>query len=200
MAWAANSSWAQVKSGVAGSLHDIDGRGCKTCHAPHNGSVALAPGTDQSTGQLLLWDRALSTSTFGTYDSPTMNQKAKEVGGLPLAQTESRMYSLLCLSCHDGTTTPTVAMASSAKVGRSPESYGLMNDHPVNVFWKHQFLAGGQAPCANCHFIHGRGQPAVPFYSGYVQCASCHDPHTRTNEKFLRVTNQNSTLCRFCHG
>ena len=193
-------AWAQVKSGVFGSLHDIDGHGCKSCHASHNGSVAVPPGTDQATGELLLWDRALSNVTFGAYDSLTMDRKPVEVGGLPLLRTEPRMYTLLCMSCHDGVTTPAVIMAPSAKVGSPSGSDGLRNDHPVNVYWNHQTLAGWLPPCANCHILHGRGQRALPFYGQYMQCATCHDPHTQVSEKFLRITNRDSSICRYCHG
>ena len=198
--WTAGVTWAQVKSGVFGSKHDIEGHGCKSCHAPHNGSVAVPPGADQATGEVFLWDRVFSNLTFGTYGSPSMNRQPQEAGGLPLARTEPRAYTLLCLSCHDGVTTPGVIAPSEAKVGSPSESDGLRNDHPVNVYWSHQTLAGGQPLCSNCHFIHGGGQTAVPFYGRYIQCASCHDPHTRVNEKFLRITNANSAICRFCHG
>ena len=198
--WIAKLSSAQVKSGVLGSPHDIEGHGCKSCHVSHNGSVAVTPRGDQATGEVLLWDRAFSNVTFGTYSSSTMNRQAVEAGGLPLARTESRAHTLLCLSCHDGVTTPGLIAPASAKVGSPGESDGLRNDHPVNVNWNHQTLAGGQPSCSNCHILHGGGQRALPFYGGYVQCASCHDPHSRVNEKFLRITNTNSAICRFCHG
>jgi predicted CXXCH cytochrome family protein len=45
--------------------------------------------------------------------------------------------------------------------------------------------AGGTA-------IAGGAQP-------YVECASCHDPHT-TNDTFLRVSNAGSTVCLACHN
>ena len=199
MTGATSFLWAQVKSGVIGSRHDVDGYGCKSCHAPHNGSVAIAPGTDQSTGQVLLWDRDFSSLAFETYDSPTMNEKAEEVGGLLLLNTQSRVYTLLCMSCHDGVTTPDMVLSTSDKVGSLTDSYGLTNDHPVNVIWSHQTLAGGQPSCSNCHDFHGQPS-ALPFYSGYVQCSSCHDPHSRANENFLRISNTNSALCLFCHG
>jgi len=32
----------------------------------------------------------------------------------------------------------------------------------------------------------------------FVECASCHDPHT-TNQTFLRVSNANSAVCLACH-
>ena len=200
MMWATNPLWPQVKSGVLGSSHDVQGHGCKSCHAPHNGAVALTPGADPTTGEVLLWDRAFSNVTFGVYASPTMNRQALEAGGLPLSRTESRAYTLLCLSCHDGVTTTGVVAPVSAKVGSPTQSDGLRNDHPVNVSWNHQTLAGGLPSCSNCHFLHGGGEPLLPFFGGYVQCASCHDPHTRVNEKFLRITNTNSAICRFCHG
>ena len=33
----------------------------------------------------------------------------------------------------------------------------------------------------------------------YVECASCHDPHTAVNPTFLRVSNAGSGLCLTCH-
>lgn len=33
----------------------------------------------------------------------------------------------------------------------------------------------------------------------YVECASCHDPHTDTNATFLRVSNAASAVCLACH-
>ena len=40
--------------------------------------------------------------------------------------------------------------------------------------------------------IAGGAQP-------YVECASCHDPHTSDQATFLRTTNANSALCLSCH-
>lgn len=39
------------------------------------------------------------------------------------------------------------------------------------------------------------GQAAVPF----VECSSCHDPHTANTRLFLRVSNEGSKLCLTCH-
>ena len=33
----------------------------------------------------------------------------------------------------------------------------------------------------------------------FVECASCHDPHTNQNPTFLRVSNDNSAVCLACH-
>ncbi|RZI42023.1 hypothetical protein EGT07_15625 [Herbaspirillum sp. HC18] len=33
----------------------------------------------------------------------------------------------------------------------------------------------------------------------YVECASCHDPHTSAQPTFLRISNANSAVCLACH-
>ena len=33
----------------------------------------------------------------------------------------------------------------------------------------------------------------------FVECASCHDPHTSANPTFLRVSNAGSAVCLSCH-
>jgi predicted CXXCH cytochrome family protein len=189
----ASVAWAQ-KSKVIGSAHDVGGNGCASCHAPHNGSAATG-GTDQSTGKILLWDRAFSSQAFGTYDSPTMNNKASEIGGLPIANTEPRMSSLLCMSCHDGVTTPSVIAATySVAVGNSTNSFGLTNDHPVNMSLdptKDTGLAAVTAVTSAGLKLFGT--------SNTVQCGTCHDVHNPTNAPFLRVTNTGSQLCTTCH-
>ncbi|NJD25987.1 MAG: hypothetical protein FIB06_11345 [Betaproteobacteria bacterium] len=37
------------------------------------------------------------------------------------------------------------------------------------------------------------------FYQPFVECASCHDPHTEANPTFLRVSNVGSGVCLSCH-
>ena len=84
----ASATFAQTKSTVIGTVHNISAAGCLSCHAPHNGSVATG-GTNQNTGTTLLWDRGFTTVTFGTYTSPTMNSAAAEVGTTTPAARES---------------------------------------------------------------------------------------------------------------
>ena len=182
------------KAKVIGSAHDINTAGCLSCHAPHNGSVATG-GTDQTTGRILLWDRAFSAQTFGTYDSPTMDSKATEVGGLPLSATEARMYSMLCMSCHDGVTTPTlIGPTDKHAVGNPTNSAGLTNDHPVNMAYdptKDTGLAAITAVTTAGLKLYGT--------TNTMQCASCHNPHDNTISKFLRKSNAGSGLCITCH-
>jgi len=193
------------KTGVAGSTHDISGNGCKSCHAPHNGSVAN--GGTQNTGLIQLWSRSFpaAANTFGVYDSATMANKATDLGGSALTtSSDVRMYSLLCLSCHDGVTSTFSAINSGAGMktanmvgsklsfGGPYESLGLTNDHPVNI---------NHDPSKNASLAAAATVTAtLPLYGSgnSLQCATCHEPHNNTNTNYLRMVN-NTTLCTTCH-
>jgi predicted CXXCH cytochrome family protein len=189
-----STAWAQ-KSKVIGSKHDVGGIGCKSCHASHDGAKSTG-GTDAGSGRILLWDRNFSTTTFGTYDSPSMQNKAVEIGGAtPLGNTENRMNSMLCMSCHDGVTSTAVISATApTAIGNPTNSFGLQNDHPVNM--SHDPTKNtGLAPVAS---VLSAG---LVLYgsTNTVQCSSCHTTHDPTNGSFLRKANTNSAVCTTCH-
>jgi predicted CXXCH cytochrome family protein len=46
--------------------------------------------------------------------------------------------------------------------------------------------------------LYSRGSAGVPEGVPFVECTSCHDPHT-TNDLFLRVKNDQNQLCMTCH-
>ena len=188
------------KTGLASSSHDIGGIGCKGCHAPHNGALANG-GSTGSTALILLWSRNFPTAgtAFGVYDSATMQNKATELNTTSLTtSTDVRMYSLLCLSCHDGVTSSfTPAMKNlnmvGARTGSAYNSYGLTNDHPVNIAYdptKDTSLQPVASVTAN-----------LPLYgtTNSVQCGTCHEPHNNTNTNYLRMAN-NTTMCTTCHN
>ncbi len=187
------------KTGLAGTTHDIGANGCKSCHAPHSG--ALANGGPESSGLILLWSRSFpaSTNTFGIYDSATMTPKAVELGGGALTtSTDVRMYSLLCLSCHDGVTSSfSPAMQTKNMVGSKTgfgagayNSLGLTNDHPVNVVYDPTKTPALQALATVA--------AVLPLYSNTMQCSTCHDPHNNVNSNYLRQAN-NTAHCTTCH-
>lgn len=189
------AAWAQ-KSKVIGSKHDVGGIGCKSCHASHDGAKATG-GTDAGSGRILLWDRNFSTTTFNTYDSPSMQSKAAEIGGAtPLGNTEARMNSMLCMSCHDGVTTTGVIPATGATaIGNPTNSFGLQNDHPVNMAYD-PTKDTSLAPLANVT----AGGLVLYGTTNTMQCSSCHTTHDPTNGNFLRKANTNSALCTTCHN
>ena len=178
------------KAGVINSAHDPAGEGCQTCHAPHNAQVTT---TNQQS--LLLWSKGFSAQTFGTYESPTMDSPTAEVGGTQPANTEARMYSYLCMSCHDGVTTPTlIGSSAGSAIGNPTTHFGLKNDHPINMPYdesKDKGLAPKSALTTSQLVLYGT--------TNTVQCASCHNVHSDANGHFLRKTNANSGLCLSCH-
>lgn len=190
------------KTGLAGTTHDIGGIGCRGCHAPHNGPIATG-GTSGTPGLILLWSRNFPnpTNTFGVYDSATMKNKATELGGSALTtSSDVRMYSLLCLSCHDGVTSTfspamkTVNMVGSrASFGTGAyESYGLTNDHPVNMSYDPTKNTSLQAVATVT--------ASLPLFgtNNSMQCGTCHEPHNNANTNYLRQPN-NTTHCTTCH-
>jgi predicted CXXCH cytochrome family protein len=44
------------------------------------------------------------------------------------------------------------------------------------------------------------GDATSGFYQPFVECASCHDPHSDVNPTFLRISNNQSGVCLTCHN
>lgn len=44
------------------------------------------------------------------------------------------------------------------------------------------------------------GDATSGFFQPFVECASCHDPHSDTNPTFLRMSNAQSAVCLTCHN
>jgi predicted CXXCH cytochrome family protein len=186
---------AQTKSSVFGTKHDVAGLGggCGSCHVSHQSSAK---------GQAILWAQNFpTTTTFGIYNSPTMNSTPTEVGGAygpTNPPTGAKSYTVLCLSCHDGLTSPTVIPATGPTAIANPtNSGGLRNDHPVNLVYNPTADTGLEA-------IATVQASAVRLFSDgvnqTVQCGSCHDVHANA-ASFLRTPNTNAKagLCTVCH-
>ena len=178
---------------------------CAFCHTPHK--ATLDP-------QAPLWNRTLSSATYTTFNSSSLD-------AVDLGQPEGK--SKLCLSCHDGTlamgsvnvlnrvedaqidfTGPGIGADDSVPAGLG-ETTGftrrlgtdLTNDHPISfTFDSAQAERDGELfdPAVVSHVgdrVRGEHAPILPLENGQVECISCHDPHIRDtsgeNIKFLRV-------------
>jgi predicted CXXCH cytochrome family protein len=190
-----------VVAGVAfaaidGSDHDMNfvfGGGtdetCIYCHHPHSGNVVSTS---------LLWNRNADTTTYTTYTTArvTLNDDGDDLG----ANTPSR----LCMSCHNGTTALNSVINAGGKtlvsntadditptVGIASDTAGLSNDHPVGIDYSDANAATGATLVDT--------PVGVILPNDQVECSSCHEPHTTTYGKFLRISNANSALCVACH-
>ena len=157
---------------------------CVFCHTPHGANTAVTP----------LWNRDLSTETYGVYSSSSIQADIGPPG-------ES---SKLCLSCHDGTIAigslnvlagqrGTVSMVGT-NAGKMPDGTvantgftrnlgaDLSNDHPISFSFE---MAKGTTSTLTDVDVELRkpidivsGKHIAPLDDeDKVQCATCHDPH-----------------------
>jgi len=207
-------------AGIAGGLHDLSMTGgsafqyleenpCVFCHTPHQANTKQTYTNNPnppygSAGNLngrFLWNRALPGNTFQPYTSDTYTFKGNE--------PQPGVFSLLCLSCHDGIGALNVLLNRPAPVpdmGVLINQFGdAYNDPTIRA------LNIGDAQCSgdtctggtdlrNDHpvgFIYAdsaSADPAIKSYaqlpsilqarlnltSGRLECNTCHDPH-KTN-------------------
>ena len=174
---------------------------CVYCHTPHNSnSTVAAP----------LWNRNVESSGFTMYSSPTLNMVPS---GAPTG------VSLACLSCHDGqialdvivnmpgrdgdtrATPAGLKMGSTGNPDYDPMlTRDLSDDHPISLAYPL-----GAATTVGDDEMFNSLPTDLSFFDDVVagrtiQCATCHNPHEATIEKFLRKDNKNgSVLCLTCH-
>lgn len=210
---------AAIVTNVANTKHNLSASGpgpakatseseiCVFCHTPHNVNMIAVPP---------LWNRELSTLTYTTYTSASMEAVTKQPGGT----------SKLCLSCHDGTlaigtvgvlnsVSPVSIMMTGTNEGTIPQGAGeftgytrdigvdLSNDHPVSFTYDAALanydgelrsppVASGGTPVVANRAAGVTPRPLFPLDNNEMQCTSCHDPHTwesdpsKGNHKFLR--------------
>jgi predicted CXXCH cytochrome family protein len=199
-------------SGVAqieGTVHNLSATGpgavsssteqevCVFCHTPH-GALDRTP----------LWNREARVSGYTPYDSPSLDANPGQPNG----------YSKLCLSCHDGTIAigevrnlrgapGNIAVANTnggmMPAGNTHIGTDLMNDHPVSFEFTTTIanndteLVQPTTDISPLRLFQG----GAGTNSTFVQCTTCHDPHTNAQAKFLRkpLTGRTDNLCLTCH-
>lgn len=181
---------------IVGSAHDFSddswnttGQICLVCHTPHNADVSVTNAP--------LWNHELTSATFATYSSATMDA----ITGQPDASAK------LCLSCHDGTvavdnfgdqTNGTHFIGGNANLGTD-----LSGDHPISFTYDAALAsvdAGLFDPTTTMSGMGGSIDQDM-LIGAQVQCASCHDVHNGSGiDKLLRISNAASALCLTCHN
>jgi len=158
---------------------------CIFCHTPHN-SLPSSP----------LWNKDDPGYTYTLYHSSTI----QAVPGQPDGS------SILCLSCHDGTTALGNVLSRMADIdfaggitsiptGKTNMTTDLADDHPISFDYTTGLAAAdGQMKDPTAIL------PPVALENGRMQCTSCHDPHRNLTNDFLLVTSQYSELCFSCHN
>jgi hypothetical protein len=228
-------SQAALNIGVEGSVHDMSTNStytvwntrngvCSPCHVAHNSDPAqLIP----------LWAHQTSVggaSGFTMYSSPTLKAT------MPAAPTS---VSLACLSCHDGTLGLNASIGSSPTNTQYyiPASFQVGPDlhanHPISFAYNSALAVAD--PGVQDPMVYTIGSPKtnltvsvapVPaswsgssltgqtinqalLWNGYMQCSSCHDPHSMIGSApssgiLLKISGTDATgrgdlICRTCH-
>lgn len=211
---------------VSGSKHDMTGNSgvtsfysgtqiCVFCHHPHRGATTTA------TGNALLWNINDDSASYTTYaKTDTMNDNYTQT---TLTEATGKPQTLLCMGCHDGSTSTNTFIAGSSDGGGfdggevtnlnfvNPAANlgeSLEEDHPVGFTYPaaattgHGDLAdasGDLVPTANNTY---------PLFGGQMECATCHDVHAGTPDgtdsksldiQFMRGDTANSEICIDCH-
>lgn len=146
---------AQITSPTQDVLgaHNIYGRGCIGCHAPHSGAAGNGGVSTANTGNLALWGEDLSplynkTLVFGNSGRSTYSVTLPDYSTtLPASVGDGYFGIITCLSCHDGnlakvgmmkgTAVETVTIAGATfnpptLLGNDGSTAGnYLNDHPV---------------------------------------------------------------------
>jgi len=180
-----NSKHNLSVSGPGSIKASTESETCIFCHTSHSSSGPMGP----------LWNRNDPGTTYILYNSSTIDAVPGQPDG----------SSILCLSCHDGTTalgnvnsrsTP-ISFGSGVTnmpIGTSNLSTDLSDDHPISFQYNASLaVIDGQLKDPSTIL-----EP-VTLENGKVQCTSCHDPHSEVFENFLVVTNRFSDLCLRCH-
>jgi len=192
---------------------------CVFCHIPHVSRPEGKP----------LWNRNMPISNYTMYDSDYLRRVGYPVElDLGTVNDTPGALSRQCMSCHDGTVavgavyklrrdvidgTP-IAMTNVEADGTMPTTAAgflgtdLTVHHPVGIEYDPTVTVTNFD--VGTRTIELKATPDSPIklfeYGGkkYVECSSCHDPHTQ-NAKFLHVSSganhgQNVyNTCTSCH-
>ena len=213
-----------LSSGFNDGFEDIQSRICVYCHHPHNTTRY-----DDATlaGYSPLWNRKVTNKVFAAYNNGNMmgdsnglilngiesSDVAHQMNGVPAVAS----VSILCMSCHDGTTalnafsqtgngTGSAGGGTSGNVITSYADFGaddLTNHHPIGMIWDDVFEKddeiAGKTKILN---IPNGIAIADVLYDGKMECVTCHDVHNTQNdgaERFLWTSNDRSAFCLVCH-
>jgi predicted CXXCH cytochrome family protein len=196
---------------------------CVFCHTPHgaaDASTVNAPLWNRAVS---------NTASYTMYNSPTLDATPSASNmGVSLACLSCHDGTIAFDALRNlpgaggynpapsaaGVTNWTFTNAADKKMpsGRITNiGTDLSNDHPIAMLYADARspsatdaaeTAGFYASATNgtrTTVTGGVTGTAVPLYEGRVQCASCHDPHRSNTETFLRVTADQSQICRTCH-
>jgi len=189
--------------------------GCESCHIPH---------TAPTWGTAFNWAWTALPVTLYTYyttlnPSGSLTQPVSGVGPAS-AVPSGNARSMLCFSCHDGTSATNNGVVGGVTFNGTPYALvttstgtgSLGNQHPVDAAVP---TTGDYVQPVVSSGLYGSdhtiGTQSLPMWNNRVECGTCHDVHNDYTTSggglgtggipFLRQDNTYGTvLCRQCHN
>ena len=163
---------------------------CVFCHTPHH-----------SSGNAPLWNRELSSGqTYQLYGSSTLDSSPED------PQLRSGNFSMLCLSCHDGT----IALGDFVNPAREDPVFAfglndrgrlgtdLGDDHPISLVYDNGLALSDSR--LHSPGVNGSNISPLPLQGGqFLECTTCHDVHDNTLQPFLNEESLDGQICLTCH-
>ena len=115
MASFAKAQVSDPSNGDVLGAHNVYGRGCLACHAPHSGAGGNGAHQDATSGNIALWGQDLSplygqTLAFGDNGSFTITLPTYTAAAPQTSAHDPFFAVIACLSCHDGNLAKTAMM------------------------------------------------------------------------------------------
>lgn len=182
------------------------GEVCVYCHASHGGPSWLA------SPRAPLFNRLRPNAAYRMPENSATRM---------LQDPSPAERSRLCLSCHDGSLgLDAVTNRPNTYTGLPPANHhidecedchkggdpaggidwegvwiqpDMRKQHPFSVLYDPSLRPGAFRPAI------GNDVGGLPLFSGKVECATCHEPHSEQNRYFLRRSNVGNSLCLVCH-
>jgi len=221
-----------LQAGVVNTKHNFSTTGigtikatveqevCVFCHIPHSAQTGVAP----------LWNRTMHSDSYNMYNSDYLRRMNYPTPtALGTTPGTPGTLSRQCLSCHDGTVavgsvylvrgtllgSTQIAMSGVNPNGTIPSTAtgyigtDLRGHHPVGIEYNHLITKNFGSGSRGMELLAPANVgSAIKLYTfggkQYVECSSCHDPHTET-AKFLRYSaggNHGANVygtCTSCH-
>ena len=143
---------------------------CRICHPEASGRSS---GHQTTLGEAHFKSRYISTSASQEIDAVSKN----------------------CISCHDGSSSPSASVMAGVWVHRNSLIPHDQGGHPIGVDYESARLKQGRTSDLRPLISVDR---RIRFFSGKIGCGSCHDPYSDI-EKGLVMSDRKSRLCLACH-
>lgn len=202
------------------SIHDSSGTAtlCGFCHIPHGGNTSIAG--------LPLWGRQTPATVYQVYGgggastgNTLSGTQVNQPGAFSLTCLSCHDGTLaIGVNYMNGAQTASYPMVTGAgeltgylsgnnmafipataynpMINESGAGGGLQNDHPVGM--QYRGVAATLAGLTDLATASGLGFKFFGAASDQMECATCHDPHTSVQVRFLRIAPAN--LCQDCHA